>query len=142
MIKYNKISKRVFPKKFKKVSDYIFRHRGIRVLLGTDTIFTGFFQREIIIHYNYDLEHNGLIVLLFEIGKSLQSTTNTGINSYKLLDINSNYEKYQLGHFLKELNAWEIGWQLSKKLKLKINKKEWDAIKKNHLSHFFKKNNN
>ena len=68
-----RVKRRRFPKEFRKVSNFIRDTYGIHVVLSESTEFSGFFDREIRIHHNYDLRHNGLYVLLFECGRSLQS---------------------------------------------------------------------
>lgn len=129
---------RRFPYEFRKVVYYMKKQRGISVVLGETTEFLGFYDRNIIIHHNYDLRKNGLYVLLYECGKTLQPATNTGVNSYKTLDKNTNFDEYRVGKILAEVDAWNRGFGLAKKLGLKIDYEKYHSVYKKELLKSYK----
>ena len=129
----SKLKNRNFPKEFRKVVNYIESKKGFHVRLGSETKFLGHFSREIVIHHNYDLRHNGLYVLLYLIGKSRQPTTNIGINSYKKIDCVEEPEKYKLGEILQENHAWIEGSIIGHTLFENFNDKEYFSEKEKHL---------
>ena len=147
MGKYKFINRK-FPDDFQKVSDYIFYKRGIIVSLGDITKFLGHFNRQIIIHHNYDITNNGLFALLHECGRVLQPITNIGVNSYKNLEhipeplvgdiVKHKYlYEYRMGRFLSEVDAWKRGYQIAMDLGISINIKDWEREKNKSLITYF-----
>ena len=136
MGKYKFINRK-FPDDFQKVSDYIFYKRGIIVSLGDITKFLGHFNRQIIIHHNYDITNNGLFALLHECGRVLQPITNIGVNSYKNLDKHKYLYEYRMGRFLIEVDAWKRGYQIAMDLGISINIKDWEREKNKSLITYF-----
>jgi hypothetical protein len=134
-----KFKNRKFPKDFQTVSDYIKLKKGVVVKLGDITSFMGHFNRKIFIHHNYDLTKNGLYALLHEVGHSLQPPTSIGSNSYKNIDEDEHKREYEMGRLLNELDAWNIGLGVAKKLNITINKKEWDNQKDEALLTYWPK---
>lgn len=132
-----KFVNRKFPPDFQKVADYIYNKRGIVVSLGDTTEFLGYFNRQIIIHHNYDITKNGLFALLHECGHALQPPTNIGVNSYKNIDKDIHPTEYRMGRFLNEVDAWNRGYQLYMELGIPINVIEWEREKKKTLLTYF-----
>lgn len=115
------------------------RNRGIKVSLGETTEFLGYYNRNIIIHHNYDLKNNGLYMLLYECGKTYQPTTNIGINSYKEIDKKEYPDEYKVGTILADVDAWKRGMDLAKILHLQINKKKYkDSMNKTLIKNYKK----
>lgn len=110
MSKY-KFKNRKFPKDFKKIVDYIYKTKGIDVLLGHDTLFNGHFTRQIIIHHNYDLTHNGLYELLHSCGYVYQPPLISNLNIHK--------------RFIREIKAWDMGLEIAKLLNISIDNIEY-----------------
>lgn len=134
-----KKKKRRFPYEFRKVVQYMKDKRGISVILGESTEFLGFYDRNIIIHHNYDLRNNGLHMLLYECGKTFQPTTNIGINSYKEIDKELFPDEYKVGTILADADAWARGMELAKKLKIQIDKKKYkDSMNKTLIENYKK----
>lgn len=125
-----KFKQRKFPKDFQKVADYIKEKKGIHVTLGTETEFLGYFNRQIIIHHNYDLGHNGLYVLLYEVSKVLNPKTDI-YSSVKVSD--------KIQNFLYESSLWIRGTELATELGIKINKNEYEDIKIKFLTEIYEK---
>jgi len=134
-----KFKNRKYPKDFQSVSDYIKSKKGVVVELGDITSFMGHFNRTIFIHHNYDLTRNGLYALLHEVGHSLQPPTSVGSNSYKNIDEDENKKEFEMERFLNELDAWNIGLTIAKKLNLTINQNEWNTQKKEALLTYWPK---
>ena len=134
-----KFKNRKYPKDFQSVSDYIKSKKGVVVELGDITSFMGHFNRTIFIHHNYDLTRNGLYALLHEVGHSLQPPTSVGSNSYKNIDEDENKKEFEMERFLNELDAWNIGLGIAKKLNLTINQNEWNVQKKEALLTYWPK---
>jgi len=136
MGKYKFINRK-FPPDFQKVADYIYNKLGIVVSLGDTTEFLGYFDRQIIIHHNYDITKNGLFALLHECGHALQPPTNVGVNSYKNLDKNKYPTNYKLGRFIREVDAWNRGYEIARKLNIPIDMKEWEREKTKTLLTYY-----
>ena len=135
-----KFINRKFPKDFQSVCDYIKAKKGVVVKLsGGITSFMGHFNRTIFIHHNYDLTKNGLYALLHEVGHSLQPPTSVGSNSYKNFDEDENKREFEMGRFLNELDAWNIGLEVAKKLNITINENEWNKEKDEALLTYWPK---
>ena len=99
----------------------------------------GHFNRTIFIHHNFDLTKNGLYALLHEVGHSLQPPTSVGSNSYKNFDEDENQREFEMGRFLNELDAWNIGLEVAKKLNITINQNEWNKEKDEALLSYWPK---
>ena len=112
-----KKKKRRFTRDFKKISKYLKEEKGVSVVLGETTEYTGPFNRQIIIHHNYDLRNNGLYVLLYEAGRVYLPIGNPEQYSTDELLANS---------VLREIKAWSLGKRIAKNLNIKINQTEWD----------------
>jgi hypothetical protein len=134
-----KFKNRKYPKDFQSVCDYIKSKKGVVVKLGDITSFMGHFNRTIFIHHNYDLTRNGLYALLHEVGHSLQPPTSVGSNSYKNIDEDENKKEFQMGRFLNEINAWDIGLSVANELNLTINKDELNKQKEEALLTYWSK---
>jgi hypothetical protein len=134
-----KFKNRKYPKDFQSVCDYIKSKKGVIVKLGDITSFMGHFNRTIFIHHNYDLTRNGLYALLHEVGHSLQPPTSVGSNSYKNIDEDENKKEFQMGRFLNEINAWDIGLSVANELNLTINKDELNKQKEEALLTYWSK---
>lgn len=110
MARYN-FKNRKFPVEFKDVANYIKQKKGVSVSLGKNTTFKGHFSREITIHHNYDLKSNGLYVLLRKCGEVFQPPLTDDMDLYH--------------QCLRELDAWDRGLDIAKKLKLNIDTKKY-----------------
>jgi spermidine synthase len=132
-----KFKNRKFPIQFQKVVDWISDTKGVDVILSDSTLFMGHFTRRISIHHNYDLNNNGLYALLHECGHVLQPATNIGCNAYKNIDDTDHPKEFMMGQFLNELDAWNRGMEIAKKLKLKINEKQFEKEKSEALLTYF-----
>ena len=137
-----KFKNRKYPKDFQLVCDYIKTKKGVVVKLGHITSFMGHFNRTIFIHHNYDLKNNGLYALLHEVGHALQPPTAVGSNSYKNIDEDTNKREFEMGRFVNELNAWEIGLSIANKLKIPLDKDDWNLQKNEALLTYWPKNKN
>ena len=126
-----KVKNRRFPKDFRSVADYIRKRRGIQVVLGESTKYTGPFSREIIIHHNYDLKHNGLYILLYECGKAILPFH---VNRF---DKDKHPQEYNYDEFEYERKCWEMGRTISRQIGLTINQFDFDKLKQSHLQKFF-----
>jgi hypothetical protein len=135
-----KFKNRKYPKDFQTVCDYIKTKKGVVVKLGHMTSFMGHFNRTIYIHHNFDLTNNGLYALLHEVGHALQPPTNVGSNSYKNIDDDVKQREFEMGRFVNELNAWEIGLSIANNLNLKLNKDEWNIQKNEALLTYWPNN--
>lgn len=119
-----KIKKRRFPKDFKKISNFLKRKKGVKVRLGETTEFLGPFNRQVIIHHNYDLRNNGLYMLLHESGKVFQPQL-SGINEYRTIDKKLHKDKYITGEILSKLDAWDTGRKIATQLDIPIDDEKW-----------------
>jgi|TARA_R110000851_G_scaffold24228_5_gene70115 hypothetical protein len=137
-----KFKNRKYPKDFQSVCDYIKDKKGVVVKLGHITSFMGHFNRTIFVHHNYDLTNNGLYALLHEVGHALQPPTAVGSNSYKNIDDDLNKREFEMGRFVNELNAWEIGLSIANKLKISLDKDDWISQKNEALLTYWPKNQN
>ncbi len=114
-----KKKKRKFTKDFNKVSRFLYEEKGIVVKLGETTEFTGHFNRQIIIHHNYDLRHNGLYMLLYESGRVFRPV------SSNLVDKNTHPAEYLTSEVLEEIKIWGIGRRIAKNLDIRIDDDKW-----------------
>jgi len=128
-----KFKQRKFPKDFQKVVDYIKEKKGIHVSLGTETEFLGYFNRQIIIHHNYDLRNNGLYVLLHEVAGVLNPMP-------EFLPHTDASPSSKINRFLHESSLWIRGEEIAKELGIKINKHEYDDLKIKLLTEFYENN--
>ena len=133
-----RVKRRRFPKDFRKVSNYIRDNRGIHVVLSESTEFTGFFDREIRIHHNYDLRKNGLFVLLFEVGKSLQSLS----RQTNQFDKETHPQEWNHYQYIIDKEAWETAYELSNMLKIELDWHDFSKFKYNHLLKYFSNKTN
>jgi hypothetical protein len=128
---------KTFPKNFQKVVDYISEKMGIRVELTDSTCFLGHQSKLICIHRSYNLEKNGLYALLHECGHALQPITNIGVNCYRNIDEDEKPKEFSMKRFINEVDAWDKGLLLSKKLNIKIDIKEFEKVKDLALLTYF-----
>jgi hypothetical protein len=80
--------------------------------------------------------------LLHEVGHALQPPTAVGSNSYKNIDEDTNKREFEMGRFVNELNAWEIGLSIANKLKIPLDKDDWNLQKNEALLTYWPKNKN
>ena len=111
---------------FQKVSNWVKDNCNIDVELGNMTAFLGHMNGKIIIHHNYNLEKNGLIALLHEVGHALQYDEEYGPNHYKNVDDLDNPKKFKMYQFMNEVDAWDRGLSLAQELRIEIDKKRWN----------------
>ena len=65
--------------------------------------------------------------------------TDVGSNSYKNIDEDENKKEFQMGRFLNEINAWDIGLSVANELNLTINKDELNKQKEEALLTYWSK---
>ena len=128
-----KFKDRKFPKDFQTVADYIHEKKSIQVSLGTETDFLGYFNRQIIIHHNYDLCNNGLYILLYEVAKVLNPFK---LNKY----FNGDKSSIDILKFIYESSLWERGMEIADELGIDINKEEYEIFKIKNLTEIYKNN--
>ncbi len=129
-----KKKKRKFTKDFNKVSRFLYEEKGIVVKLGETTEFTGHFNRQIIIHHNYDLRHNGLYMLLYESGRVFRPV------SSNLVDKNTHPAEYLTSEVLEEIKIWGIGRRIAKQLNISIDDEKWKEHIENGIVKILKGN--
>ncbi len=122
-----KKKKRKFTKDFQKLSRFLYKEKGIVVKLGETTEFTGHFNRQIIIHHNYDLRHNGLYMLLYESGRVFRPV------SSNLVDKNTHPAEYLTSEVLEEIKIWGIGRRIAKNLDIRIDDDKWKRHRENGI---------
>ena len=127
---------KLFPKNFQKVVDYL-KGRGIYVQLSTTTNFFGGGVNLINIHHRYNLEKNGLFALLHEAGHSLQNTDVFGPNHYKRIDDTEKPKQFNMYLFMNEVDAWDRGEALAKKLGITLDKKAFHKCKEEALLTYY-----
>jgi len=125
---------------FKKVTNYL-NSIGVGVKLGGSSFFVNHpTNPTIIISNRLNKEKNGLFILLHEAGHSLQPKNNVGVNAYKNIDIDETPKRtkeFNMLMFINEVDAWDKGEALAKKLNLKIDWKAFNKIKKECLLTYF-----
>jgi hypothetical protein len=125
---------------FKKVTNYL-NSIGVGVKLGGSSFFVNHpTNPTIIISNRLNKEKNGLFILLHEAGHSLQPKNNVGVNAYKNIDIDETPKRtkeFNMLMFMNEVDAWDRGEALAKKLDLKIDWKAFNKIKKECLLTYF-----
>jgi len=125
-----------YPNNFQKVVDYL-KGRGIYVQISTSTNFFGGGVNLINIHHRYNLEKNGLFALLHEAGHSLQNTNEFGPNHYKRIDDEEQPTKFNMYRFMNEVDAWDRGERLAKKLGIQLDNKEFSKSKEEALLTYY-----
>jgi hypothetical protein len=114
---------------------------GVNVKLGGSSFFVNHpTNPTIIISNRLNKEKNGLFILLHEAGHSLQPKNNVGVNAYKNIDIDETPKRtkeFNMLMFINEVDAWDKGEALAKKLNLKIDWKAFNKIKKECLLTYF-----
>lgn len=128
---------KTFPKNFQTVVDYISKEKGIRVELTDSTWFVGHNSKLICIHRSYNLEKNGLYALLHECGHALQPVTNVGVNCYKNIDEDEKPKEFSMKKFINEVDAWDKGLELAKKLEIEVDVKRFNKEKDLALLTYF-----
>jgi len=130
----------MFPTQFQKVVNHL-SSSGVVVKLGGSSFFVNHpTQPTIIISNRLNKEKNGLFILLHEAGHSLQPKNNVGVNAYKNIDIAENPNKtkeFNMLMFMNEVDAWDRGEALANELKLEIDWKAFNKIKKECLLTYF-----
>ena len=126
-----------FPENFQKVVDYIFKEKGVRVILAGSTCFFGHESKLISIHRSYNLDKNGLFSLLHECGHALQPVTNTGVNCYKNIDADVKPKEFAMKQFINEVDAWDRGLNLAYELGIKLDIKKFEKEKNTALLTYF-----
>jgi Zn-dependent peptidase ImmA (M78 family) len=108
--------------------------RGFKVVLGNNS-FADFMQKQIQIKSNLK-DENKLYALLHEIGHIICSRSKYYLDKYPsyIVQFDSNTEQLKTDTakillLSEEFEAWHLGFLLSRKLKIKINKKNFDKIK-------------
>ena len=110
---------------FQKVSNWVKDNCNVDVELGNMTAFLGHRSGKIFIHHNYNLEKNGLIALLHEVGHALQTDEQYGPNHYKNVDDLEKPKEFKMYQFMNEVDAWNQGLWLAQELGIEIDKKRW-----------------
>jgi hypothetical protein len=131
------LKNKAFPEQFKQVSNFLMSELGISVKLGTCSRFIRS-QNKITVHQNYNLEKNGLYVLLHEAGHAFQPETYTGANRYKAIDDTQFPIKFAMYQFLNELDAWNKAIEIAATLKIKIDVRSFNKIKEESLLTYYK----
>ena len=130
---------KTFPSSFKKVVDYLKTHHDVTANLGSVTNYMKS-KKEITIHFNYDLNRNGLYTLLHEAGHALQPNEVNdveGVNRYKGIDDLEKPRKYAMYLFLNEKDAWDRGWDLAEQLNLNLDIKDYNRERDISLLTYF-----
>lgn len=128
-----KVKNRRFPTDFRKIANYINKRKGITVVLGEDTTYTGPFTREIVIHHNYDLRNNGLYMLLYECGKAIMPYHVNRFNK------TTQPQEYNYDEFEYERSCWEAGRSVAYQIGLSINHFNFNKLMQSHLFKYFSK---
>jgi hypothetical protein len=116
-----------YPKNFQKVVDYLTDFQ-VEVIIDSVTCYIKTDDEQTIcIHHNYNLEKNGLIVLLHEAGHVLQDDSEYGPNHYKRVDDMEKPKEYNMYQFMNEVDAWNRGLWLAQELGIEIDKKRWNS---------------
>lgn len=127
-----------FPVQFQKVVDFVKKEKGTEVSISTSTCFIST-MNEIVIHHNFDLERNGLIALLHEVGHALQpNSRDEWVNSYKNVDDTEQPRKFAMLQFGNEMDAWNRGEALISELGLEVDMKRFNSEKNDALLTYFK----
>jgi hypothetical protein len=129
--------KKTFPTRFQKIVDYIKLKADVNVVLGSTTNYNRT-TKEITIHFNHNLEKNGLYALLHEVGHALQPTSSIGINRYMNIDDTIYPKQYAMHLFLNEVDAWNKGINVAVELDISLNSREFNKLKEESLVTYFK----
>lgn len=124
------------PLQFKKVVDWLKSETGTDVVISNGTHYDAYNNR-IIINYRYNLNKNGLYVLLHEAGHALQPKTKTGANLYKAIDDLKKPNHFRMYQFINEQDAWNKAIYIASILKLDINPRDFNKIKEESLLSYF-----
>lgn len=125
---------------FQKVSSWVKTHFKTDVKLSNSTVYVGGETNTIFIHYNYNLEKNGLISLLHEVGHVMQPSVDDemfGPNRYKVIDDLDNPKQFQMLQFMNEVDAWNRGEELIRILDLNVDMKRWNKEKEESLLTYY-----
>jgi len=123
MIDDNQILKDMKP--FEKVIDYIEKEKGTDVVLKSQSTCYIRSINRIFLHHNFNMEKNGLVVLLHEVGHALQPNNHQAEVACKVEDGEATKKELCLAIWDTEVDAWERGKQLAKDLKLDV---DWDRF--------------
>lgn len=125
---------------FQKVLSWVKTHFKTDVKLSNSTVYVGGETNTIFIHHNYNLEKNGLISLLHEVGHVMQPTVDDekfGPNRYKVIDDLDHPKKFQMLQFMNEVDAWNRGEELIRILDLNVDMKRWNKEKEESLLTYY-----
>lgn len=125
---------------FQKVSSWVKTHFKTDVKLSNSTVYVGGETNTIFIHHNYNLEKNGLISLLHEVGHVMQPSVDDkmfGPNRYKVIDDLDNPKQFQMLQFMNEVDAWNRGEELIQILDLNVDMKRWNKEKEESLLTYY-----
>ena len=81
------------------------------------------------------MRNNGLYVLLFECGKALSPFSNP--NQF---DKETHPREFNWYQYTKDVDAWEIAWDIVCDLDLDINYHKFSSFKYNYLLKYFNNN--
>lgn len=111
-----------------KVIDFAKNELDVIVKLNAESTCNIRSQKVIFMHFNWNMEKNGICVLLHEIGHALQPDEITCVEAIgKYEDGEISKEDVYRSVWNEEVDAWERGEQLAKELDLDI---DWDRFNK------------
>lgn len=125
---------------FERVSNWVKDNYDVDVQFGQVTAFLGHRTKKIFIHHNYNLEKNGLIALLHEVGHAMQPSEDEdvfGPNRYKTIDDLEKPKKYKMLQFMNEVDAWDRGEALALELGIQLDMKRWTKEKEEALETYY-----
>jgi len=125
---------------FEKVSKWVKDNYDIEVKLGQMTCFMGHSVGRIFIHHNYNLEKNGLIALLHEVGHVMQPSQDEdkfGPNRYKTVCDIEKPKKWRMLQFINEVDAWDRGEALALELGIELDQSRWTQQKEEALETYY-----
>lgn len=117
----------VLMKPFEKVIQFIEEEKGTDVVLKSESTCYIRSVNRLFMHFNFNMEKNGLMVLLHEVGHALQPENKQSIVAQKYEDGEATKKEVCLAIWETELDAWERGEQLAKDLNLDI---DWNIFYK------------
>jgi hypothetical protein len=126
-----------YPKNFQKVVDYL-SDLNVNVMIDCVSCYIKTDDEQTIcIHHNYNLEKNGLITLLHEVGHVLQDNQKWGPNHYKNIDDMENPKEYNMYQFMNEVDAWNRGLEVAKQLNIPIDRERWGKQQREALLTYY-----
>src|SRR6056300_940141 len=126
-----------FPTDFQKVVDFL-KLYDVNVMIDCVSCYIKTDDEQTIcIHHNYNLEKNGLITLLHEVGHVLQDNQKWGPNHYKNIDDMENPKEYNMYQFMNEVDAWNRGLEVAKQLNIPIDRERWGKQQREALLTYY-----